>query len=119
MTKPDFSSLQPVEEPIKILGKDYIVREASEAAATSWRNHSIAATKIDDGKTVGFSGLADAEPLLVSLCLFENNGHGMIGVPLETVLAWPSRIVTPLYNYIKEISGLDKEEKLEESEAKN
>jgi hypothetical protein len=60
-------------------------------------------------------GLANVEPLLVSLCLFRENGAPVL---LATVRSWPARVVKSLFEKAKEISDLGEERKEEEA-AKN
>jgi hypothetical protein len=119
--------LEPIEIPIKIGGKLYVLREASEGAAVGYRNLAMKAARMSAGKIVGIDGAADVEPYLVSQCLFETDGEGriktlggslhrMVNVPITTIREWPSRIVTPLFDKIKEISDLDRETEPETKE---
>jgi len=100
--------------PIRITEKDgtlrkYELKEATSDVATHWRNSIINKTKIQDGKAVGLSNVADSEPLLVSMCLFRAEGK-KDNVKLEEVRSWPSRIVKSLFEKAKEISDLDEDE---------
>jgi hypothetical protein len=56
--------------------------------------------------------VADAEPLLVSLCLYEVNKDGkrLGNVSLPTVLGWPPRVVRALFDRAKQISDLGEKE---------
>src|SRR5690606_9047229 len=67
----DFDDLTPIELPVKYKGKNYVLREADEGAATQYRNLTIKAARMEDGKITGMDGVADAEPFLISLCLYE------------------------------------------------
>jgi hypothetical protein len=49
-------------------------------------------------------GLADLEPMLVSLCLFDEQGKP---VPAAFVREWPSRVIKAIYDECKRISQLD------------
>lgn len=104
----DLDALEPIEIPFNYNGKEYTLREASGSAATFWRNRVTAATKMGPGGRVqGFKNLADTEPLLVHLCLFDNaTGEN---VPENVVKGWPNRIMKRLYDMAIEISGLDDE----------
>jgi hypothetical protein len=116
--------LEPIEIPIKIGGKSYILREASEGAAVGYRNLVMKAARMSEGKIVGIDGAADVEPYLVSQCVFETDREGrvrqigdrLVNVHINTVRSWPSRVVTPLFDKIKEISDLDRETKPETKE---
>ena len=105
-------SLDVIEIPIKVGDKDYVLREASGDAAAKWRNAMFAGAKLGaNGKPESVHNMADTEPLLVSLCLFdaENNKP----VSLQTVRSWPSRIITPLFNKAVEISDLGEDDESE------
>lgn len=109
------------EFPLKLSGKKYIIREANGTAATKYRNALIAGARLKDSKVEGLEGVAKVEPLLVSECVFEldNKGKPMdTHVPLATVIAWPSRVIKPVFNKIKEISDLD-EKPEDEDKVKN
>lgn len=100
--------LTPTTVPVRISGADYVLKEASGAVATTWRNSVFRSTKVDaNGRPSSYEGIAEAEPLLVSLCLHDANGKL---VPIQTVKSWPARIQKSLFEKAKEISGLDEEE---------
>lgn len=112
----DFNfSLDEQSFPLTIAGERYIIVEASEDAAKKYKNTAMRATKFSDkGKPSGVDGLADVEPLLVSMCLFKLDETGARSpVLLSTVLKWPHRVVEPIYQKARELSGL-KEDKDEE-----
>jgi len=100
-----------IEIPITIGGEDYVLREASGDAGCKYRNALLACTTLTDGKPSRIEGMADVEPLLVSLCLFTQGGRP---VTVPKVRSWPSRVVKALFEKIKEISDLDEEEEDEE-----
>ena len=57
------------------------------------------------------------KPLLVHLCTYtQKNQGGKSGkrIDLKTVEDWPDRLVDELFNKIKELSGIDEEDKLGE-----
>ncbi len=110
----DFSDLQPVEIPFAWAGKHHVLTEASADAKVKWQNAQMRATRTtgqgEDMSVVGFDGLADVEPLLVSRCLYncDPNKPGELPilkgsnppvpdermlVPLKHLLAWPDRVV--------------------------
>lgn len=117
-----FDDLTLHEEKV-MLGKDeYVLREASGEAATIYRNAMLKATKLgENGKPESLDGFADAEPLLVSLCLFKREGVGFGSVSVNVVKSWPSRVQKKLFERAKEISDLDETDdidKLREQRAK-
>lgn len=106
----NFDGFTLVEIPVTILGKKYLIREASGDAACKYRNAVFKSTTMGpDGKPVKIEGLADVQPLLVSLCLYLVGENGEVGqlVPLSVVRSWPDRIIRPLFQEIKRISVLD------------
>lgn len=106
-----------VEIPVTIGPDKYILREASGKAACIYRNAMFGHTTLGpEGNPVSFRGMADIEPLLVSLCLFKAEGN--IPMTIDKVREWPSRILTDLYNKAKEISNLAEDEDTDESLAK-
>lgn len=111
-----FDSVTLQEVPVTIAGVSYVLRGATGAASCTYRNAMLAATKLNsEGKPTSLEGMADTEPLLVSLCLFDSNN---VAVPLATILNWPNHILKDLYDAAKEISRLD-EKKTEEELKKN
>jgi hypothetical protein len=101
----NFDDLSPVEVPVSVRGKRYTLREATGDAACKWRNAQLAATELGpDGKVMRVKGLADLEPMLVSLCLFDEQGKP---VPAATVREWPARVIKAVYDECKRISQLD------------
>jgi hypothetical protein len=115
-----FDDITRVEVPVTIWKKKYILVEASEEAHCKWRNFQIAQAKISrTGKVEGIGNVADSEPLLVSLCLYYADENGRLPVnkdgdpspkflvPLQKIKAWPSRVVSPLFERLKKISKID------------
>lgn len=114
----DFPDIAPVEKPVKIGSKDYTLREASTEAARRYRNQLFRSTKFADGQVASVEGMGDIEPLLVSLCLYEQytDAKGATKertVPLPTVLSWPSRVTKKYFDWIKLVSDLDEKETVE------
>lgn len=116
----DECDLSCVEVPVHLGKTVYNLREASGGVATKYRNATMRGMRVEDQKVVGMDNIADAEPLLVSLCLcktddkgatlFDRNGNP-ITVTLAFVQALPSRIQKALYAKVREISpGLDEKE---------
>ena len=129
-----FDDLEPVEVPVTIKGKDYVLKEASSDAAVKFRNANAAgATLTQDANErtkVTMGSIADSEPLLVSLCLFEvrkdDKGNVMINpstgkavhgaVALGWVRGLKNSIVKALFDKVMEISPglrIGKEKKAE------
>jgi hypothetical protein len=108
--------LEPLEVQVTVGGKSYVLREASEDAACKWRNKIMSSTKLTDGKPSSIDGIGDSEPLLVSLCLWEQHSSTkdevkQLKVPLEVVRSWPSRVVKKLHKWVMENSDLEEKPK--------
>lgn len=105
-----FDDLTPRSKPATIGGKRYILREASEGAAAKYRDALQEGTRVSqEGEAfVGSNGGADT--LLLSLCLFElydlRGEEKERSVVLSEVHRWPARIVRPMVDWIKEVSGM-------------
>lgn len=108
----DFDSIKIRKVPVRLGGKRYLLVEASEETACLYRDATIRAGKLGpDGRVSHMDGLARAEPLLVARCLFEDkDGEPGKQVAEQFVLDLPARVVKPLFEKAKEISGLDKAE---------
>lgn len=112
----EFDDLAPVEVPVKVKGAmRFVLVEASAEAAVRYRSACAKSFKYDDGKIVGAEGLAAAEPLLVSLCLYHSTEESAPKLPngdldnskrvdLKTVLSWPSHVQKQMFDRIMEIS---------------
>lgn len=128
-----FDSIERKQIPVSIAGKKYVLMEADGAAGTAYQNALMSATRMDrKGDRFRIEGMADAEPLLLSRCLFYADDEGRVRVlrdgspdpkwlvSLRTIQGWPNRIQTKLFDELKRISDLnitpkDKEDKEEET----
>jgi hypothetical protein len=124
-----FDSLDLIEIPVKIAGKDYVLIEADEDKVAKYRN---AISRTYKTKTEGAGevremtseGLADTESYLLSMCLFQFFDGKRVSVPKEVIKKWPHRVSGKLFDKLEEISGLSakKDEKTEaerKEQAKN
>jgi hypothetical protein len=100
-----FDDLEPVIIKVSIGKQPYTLREANAGAARKWQNAIFRATKVGkDGSPNGIGDLADCEVVLLSECLFDDKGKK---VPQAVILSWPARVVSVLYEKVKEISDLN------------
>lgn len=118
----DLSDLTPIEVKVKYNGKMYILREPSEDAVKTFRNHTFKHLETKDGKVVGAKdGFADNQVILVSKCLYEADAEENLPlknnlpdssklVSIANLNQWPNRIVEKLFEKAKEIGGLNEEE---------
>lgn len=94
----------PKEQPIKIGGKRYVLRSATAEVARKYRNTTLRAGRMVDGKVVGMDGLADAEPEAVGACLLSGDNGGLLPVGTPAILAWDCSIQTKLFDLLKKMS---------------
>lgn len=117
----NFDDLQPIEVPIKFRNRSFGLREASGDTAVKYRNAMLESTKLGpDGKPTSVKGMANIEPLLVSMCLIEYiaDKEGKVRerpVNEATIRAWPNRILKPLYDKAREISALKEDDETEDA----
>ena len=103
----DLGDISLAEVNFKIGDNEFILKEASGEAACAYRNAILRSTELGpDGRPSKLSNLADTEPLLVSLCLFNIDGRR---ISVNDVKKWPNRIVKKLFDKAKEISELGEE----------
>ena len=107
-----FRSITPIEEKVYVGGVEYVLRETSGDAAVKYDNARLNGYEYQDGKLVRVRGIANLEPLLVSLCLFDGIGNN---VPEGKVRSWPARVQGALYARAREISGMNESSQSQES----
>lgn len=126
-----FDDLEPICVPVRVGPKDYILREASGDAACKWRNAITRVTRMQDGKVSSVGDIADTEPLLISLCLFEiqrdKDGKPSSDPPVadpkrpvseKVIRTWPHRVQRALFDKARAISELEEKETAEDLEKK-
>ncbi len=113
-------SLDTIQIPVEIGDKEFVLREASGDTACKFTNARMACGQMGPDNTIAsWRNIADTEPLLVSLCLFEieRGEDGSITQEKPTQISqirkWPSRITKELYDKAKEISDIDTNDDLE------
>jgi hypothetical protein len=99
---------EPIEIPVSVRRKEYVLCEATEGASIIWRNATMAAAVLgESGKPIGVKNLAETDSLLLSLCMVTAEDRKMVS--LATIRGWGSRVVKPLAEKAKEISDLREE----------
>jgi hypothetical protein len=115
-----FEGLEMREETVAIGPLTYTLKEATEAAASRYRNYMTSCTKLTDGKVTKITGdIAGAQSLLLSLCLYDSEN---VLVPVNTIKTWPSRVVKQIFERAQLISDLkesDGEDKKVADKVKN
>ena len=99
----DFNDITRQEVPVRIGDRQFTLKEPMCDDVVQWRNLQMATVRFVDGKPQGVGQIADVEPLLVSLCLFDKDDKN---VPQEHIETWPSKIVSKLYKWLLEVAEL-------------
>ncbi len=110
----DFSSLRPVELPVKYGGRSYILRDASADAGCRYKDAMLRASTTKtgaDGKieVVSMDRMHETEIVLVAGCLFlvaddKAEFHPPNPVPEVELRTWPYGVVSKLFDRAKAIS---------------
>lgn len=114
-TPMDFTSLEAINIPVTILkgGPTYWLRRATGDAATKYRNYQLRCTVLGaEGNPQKVDGMANADPFLVSMCLWDKEIGGA-NVPEATIKSWDYPIQKALVTRTKEISELADEDTIE------
>lgn len=112
----EYETDELAEVPVKIKGVDYVLLEADSDKAVAYRNKLVSSTIFDnEGRPSGVGSIADGEPTLVASCLFKvlkdkTGVRTLEPVDEKTVRSWRNKIVTDLFNRLREISNLKEEE---------
>lgn len=112
----DFSDLTVFEQPVTMPdGRKFVLREATEEAALAYRYASLRGMEmvVDDDSgdrtTRRMEAIAEVEPLLVQLCLWDGDRRNPT---LDYVKGQPSRVVKALFTKVKDVSDLGETEDL-------
>lgn len=99
-------SIIPVEEPISIDDRRYVLKELDGEGSIIWRTarHSKYVRDSVNGEIIDIKSEADLDSLLISLCLYDTSGHR---VSLETIKTWPQRVINVLAEKSVKISQLN------------
>ncbi|GIW60120.1 MAG: hypothetical protein KatS3mg087_1186 [Patescibacteria group bacterium] len=104
----DFSGVVLTEIPV--IGPDgnkYVLKEATAKAAKEFNNARISGVVLGPtGKPQKLESIGELESLLVSLCLFAEDGRP---VHRQQIEKWPARVVRKLFIEAKRISKLDED----------
>lgn len=104
----NFDADVAVEYKIIYQEKEYTLKEATGEGAVLYNNRRAACVVLsNDGKIARLKNIADLEPLLVSLCLYDSNGKL---VPEKVIKTWPSTKVRQLHDLAKKISQLNEKQ---------
>lgn len=112
--------LAVIEIPVKIGGKEFLLREASGEVHRNFTNARTNSLILGPNKSVvGYKNIADLDSFLVSLCLVElvrGEDDSVIHerpTQLEQIRSWPGRIGSDLYDKARKISKIDEDKTLE------
>lgn len=122
-----YDDITLTEVSVSIKGDKYALIEANGEVVVKWRNMLLKGTKIgSNGRPSSIETVAEAEPYLVSLCLYyadKNTGSVPLNkdgepdpkflVPIQRIKKWPNYIQMDLFKRAKEISRIDEEESVD------
>lgn len=106
----DFSDYVSETKSVNIGGQLYVLRQPDAGAGAAYRNCIFESAALEEGKPTAFSGLADAEAILVGHCLFrikDNGAEDDSPVGVAFVKSLPDPIVKKLFAVVKEMGRLD------------
>lgn len=108
--------LERVEVPVTVGGKDYVLLEIDGAGWAKYQSARDRTARVSSDTSRGVlqirhgDGLPDTAFLLLHLCLFERAGPEagakLRPVPLDRIKGWPHRVIKPLFEKAREISGI-------------
>ncbi len=92
-------------------GRDYVLVEPSGDVACKYRNAMFDRMQFGEkGKLTGMKSMADTEPYLVSLCLFEVGHEGKrTPVSIAQIRSWTNETQKQLFEAAKKIGDLEEE----------
>lgn len=98
----DLSDLTPIEVPFEYLGTQYVLKEATGAAAKRYNNERSNRLEYNsEGKVIGTKDMADIVPMLVASCVYTIAGNP---IPQSVIETWPDRLLKRLYQTIRKVS---------------
>lgn len=101
----DFDTIEEIQIPVKIKGKNYTLREATGDVASDYINARYKrVTYSADGRSRKLGDMGDLQPLLVSGCLYDEDGEQ---VDEDLIRSWPARVQRTLFERATEISQID------------
>jgi hypothetical protein len=109
MSGPNYENLSIIEEPFKVNGEEFFLRELSGEDVGRYRDAVVEAASIPEDKMKErMQGLAEADMLIVSMASFRKTDGK--NVTVEEVRKWPHRLLKPLAKRVKKISEMNVEE---------
>ena len=111
----DFAVIAPREIKFNINGTDHVLREATAGDAAAAKNERARAARwSSEGEFAGVETVADANLLLVGLCLFtaaeHAKGDAARPVGVEVVRKLPERLQSLMLRWVEENSDLDNDD---------
>jgi hypothetical protein len=101
-----YDDLAPREFPFTLRGKEYTLREPSEASVLAYRGTQIRDAKMVGGQMHGdASKMNEAAVTLVQLSVFDGKGNR---VSVQDVRDWPHRVTKDLFTRAEKMAGLDR-----------
>lgn len=111
-TKPLEFTLTRIEIPVKIDGQEYKLVELDGKQRDMYLGKLTNRVKYNvEGKPAGLKSFDGLQADLIVACLRDSSGNE---VPIDTIQAWPARVVKGLYEAARDMNGLDEEKDGEE-----
>lgn len=109
----EFDEFETIQVPVKIGKNKYWLREADGFAAAKFKGAQASAVRIEEGKVSGMTGAtSQAELELVGDCLFRDKDNTPVNISIYG--KWPHRILKPIIEAAKALSGLETKETKEQ-----
>lgn len=103
----DFGDILPIEIEVRLNGKVYILKEADGGSCAKYRDAITRAAQIGpDNKPIRYDGVAEAELMFLSLCLWESKGKTYRRVSIDVIRSWPNKVIDRLHSKAVEISNM-------------
>lgn len=104
-----YDDLAPAEWRFQLRGKEYALREPSEAAVLTFKGTQLRDQRLSGGTmTADASKMAEADVVLVQLSTVDAKGNR---VAAQEVRDWPHRVTRDLAERAKKMAGLDRADK--------
>lgn len=108
-----FDEFETLQVPVKVGNNKYWLREADGFAAARYKGAQASAIRIEEGKVSGMTGATSQADLeLIGDCLFRQKDNTPVNISIYG--KWPHRILKPIIDAAKTLSGLDTKETKEQ-----
>lgn len=108
----NYDDLSPQAFEFSWKGREYVLREPSEAAVLLFRQAQLKGGSMVEGKTtVSIERIYESQSILVASCTFEKLKDGAESqAKAEVVKSFPARVVKDLFQRAKKMGELDEDD---------